>query len=330
MKKILYYPYINLPRTEWTLRTLLYYDNVGSIVPHEYFYYPERNYEPFMLELIRNELVTPINPLEVINNPWQVTEPFLQFIEHNTRRIQQKRSSLKNGSIELIHGGKFLPTRIHSDKFEDHLFYQLKELGLAKRGEGQWWLVETKTANILMKFLVTLISAKTNRLPTTDKMTGFSYYSTKRNTTSKRITILNSLIPFPEDINLNKLKRFKEKHSDLLNSFRTQVEKIALDHKLIEGTALFDKHLEVLKQRKEELTAKMNESKFNSIIFGTVCGLIGASQGIAFASTTAAFVGALPGFANAVYAALQIERAENLFDQSGLKYIALVDKRLRK
>ena len=29
---LLYYPYINLPDTEWTIRTLLYYDNVSSIV----------------------------------------------------------------------------------------------------------------------------------------------------------------------------------------------------------------------------------------------------------------------------------------------------------
>ena len=66
MNNILYYPYINPPRTDWTLRTLLYYENVGSIVPQKYFYEPEVNYDDFMLELVRNELVTPINPIEVI------------------------------------------------------------------------------------------------------------------------------------------------------------------------------------------------------------------------------------------------------------------------
>jgi len=29
MDHLLYYPYINLSRTEWTLRALLYYDTVG-------------------------------------------------------------------------------------------------------------------------------------------------------------------------------------------------------------------------------------------------------------------------------------------------------------
>jgi hypothetical protein len=88
--------------------------------------------------------------------------------------------------------------------------------------------------------------------------------------------------------------------------------------------------LSELVQRKEELAAKMNESKFKRILYGTVCGIIGAGAGIATASTAGAVVGSLPGFANAVYSALQIERAENIFDQSGLKYLALADKRLRR
>ncbi len=43
-----------------------------------------------------------------------------------------------------------------------------------------------------------------------------------------------------------------------------------------------------------------------------------------------AVVWGLPGFANAFYLVLQIERAEDIFDQSGMKYLALADKRLRK
>jgi hypothetical protein len=80
--------------------------------------------------------------------------------------------------------------------------------------------------------------------------------------------------------------------------------------------------------RKQELAAKMNESQFGNILFGTVCGLIGACEGLAAAETTGAIICGLPGFASAVYSALKIERAENIFDQSGLKYLALADKRL--
>jgi len=53
MNGLLYYPYINLSQSDWTIRTLLYYEKLGTIVPQEYFYNPERNYEPHMLELVR-------------------------------------------------------------------------------------------------------------------------------------------------------------------------------------------------------------------------------------------------------------------------------------
>ena len=72
MNNLLYYPYINLPNTDWTIRALLYYDNISSIVPAQYFHEPE-HYEPFMREVIQRELLTPINPMTVLENPWEVS-----------------------------------------------------------------------------------------------------------------------------------------------------------------------------------------------------------------------------------------------------------------
>lgn len=330
MSNLLYYPYINLPRTDWTLRTLLYYDNIGSIVPQEYFYDPERNYDEFMLELVRGELVTPINPIDVFDNPWEVTRPFLQLVENNQEKLRTAQNRFRQGLRGNMHIDKFSKANIHADKFDENIFYGLEQLGLAERTDGRWYSVEQRTANNLMSFLATLISAKTDRLPTTDYIRPFYNRQTFNQERRKRETILTSLIPFPDEIDMRKLLNFKEKHSGILNSFRTRVEQIVLDPNIIEGTPLFHQHLAELLQRKEELTARMNESQFNRILFGTVCGLIGAYQGMATASTTGAIIGGLPGFANAVYSALQIERAENIFDQSGLKYLALADKRLRR
>jgi hypothetical protein len=330
MSNLLYFPYIDIPRTDWTLRTLLYYDNIGSIVPQEYFYDPERNYDEFMLEMVRSELVTPINPLDVLDNPWESTRPFLELIENNRKKLENAQVRFVTGQRGNIHREKFGKANIHADKFDQEIFYGLEQLGLAERADGNWYSVERKTANNLMSFLATLISAKTNRLPTTDYVRPVYSRSSFKKIQNKRETILTSLIPFPQEIDLNKLLKFKAKHSDLLASFRTKVELIALDPNIIEGTPLFHQHLTELLQRKEELSIKMNESKFKSVLFGTVGGLIGAYQGIATASTTSAILGGLPGFANAVYSALQIERAENVLDQSGLKYLALADKRLRR
>jgi kae1-associated kinase bud32 len=330
MSKLLYYPYINLPRTDWTLRTLLYYDNIGSIVPREYFYDPERNYDEFMLELVRSELVTPIDPINTFDNPWEVTRPFLQLVENNQEKLRTAQNRFRQGLRGNMHIDKFSKANIHADKFDENIFYGLEQLGLAEKTDERWYSVEQRTANNLMHFLATLISAKTDRLPTTDYIRTSYDRQTFNQERRKRETILTSLIPFPDEIDMRKLLNFKEKHSGILNSFRTRVEQIVLDSNIIEGTPLFQQHLAELSQRKEELTARMNESQFNRILFGTVCGLICAYQGMATASTTGAIIGGLPVFANAVYSALQIERAENIFDQSGLKYLALVDKRLRR
>lgn len=330
MENILYYPYINIPRTDWTLRALLYYNNVGTIVPQEYFYSPDRCYDEFMLELVRSELVTPINPMEILDNPWDMTKPFLDLVEKNKRNLLKAQTNFRYGNTELLHQDKFSTARIHSDKFDDDIFYSLEQLGLARKDDGCWYSVEKRIANNLMKFLATIVSTKTNRLPTTDSampvFSKFIHAVEQR----KRETILKSLIPLPEDIDLKRLMQFKEKHADLLCNFRTIVELIALDPNIRENSNIFDEKMNELLQRKEELTNKMNESKFKNILFGTVCGLIGAYQGLELASTNGAIIGALPGFANAVYSALKIERAENIFDQSGLKYLALMDKRIRR
>lgn len=329
MNDILYYPYINLPKTDWTLRTLLYYENVGSIVPQQYFYRPE-NYDHHMLELIQNGLVTPINPMAVLEHPLEATRPFLNLIEENRNKLRRSQRDFRLTSRNSVPEGRFISTPIHADKFDDSIFHNLVELRLAERANDNWYWVEQRTADNLMKFLATLISAKTDRLPTTDILPFRLHKPRYLEEQQKRETILRNLIPFPEDIDLGKLISFKEKHADLLHAFRTKVELIALDPNIKMGSPLFQLHSDELLQRKQELAKKMNESKFKSVLFGTVFGLIGAYHGIATAATADAVIGGLPGFANAVYSALKIERAENVFDQSGLKYLALAERRIFK
>lgn len=330
MKNLLYYPYINLPRTDWTLRTLLYYESIGSIVPEQYFYQPN-NYEPFMLELVQSGLVIPINPMQVLDNPWEVTKPFLEHIEKNKNHLKKapKRFSLA-GARAFIHEGKFTPplARIHQDKFHHEIFYSLTEMGLATPAQDGWYAVEKKTADLMMKFLATVVGSKNDMLPTTDEIVPIFYKRKVAEEQEKRQTILKRLIPMPEQMDLNRLQAFKDKHIDLLDAFKIRVETLVLDPNLLQGTELFDLKVRELEQRKDELAAKMNESQLGNIIFGSVCGLIGAAMTLPVGGTWGALAGAFPGFANAVHSALKIESPEKVFDQTGLKYLALADKRL--
>ena len=339
MDKLLYFPYINLPRTDWTIRTLMYYESIGTIVPNEYFYDPENNYDPHMLELVRSELVIPINPIETLDNPWEVSNPFIEFVNGPDFKIKKRKRNFIQPNYTRIQNDKFKVTgsKIHADKFDKEIFYQLEQIGLARRDKNNynWFFVETRTANLLMTFLASVISSKLEMRPTTDiinksyKIAGKKIEHQKKQLISKRETILRELIPFPQEIDLTKLRRFKDKYISLLESFRNKIELIVLDAKLIEGSELFNEKVKELKLRKDELSAKMNESQFKNIIFGSICGIIGAYQGLASAETTGAVIGGLPGFTSAIYSALRIEKAENIFDQSGMKYLALMDKRLK-
>jgi len=341
MDNLLYYPYINVPRTDWTLRTLLYYNQVGSIVPQSYFNEPEK-YDRFMRELVINELVITINPMEVLDRPWEISRPFIDYINSDEFMMRQRRDHFQRGRIGMIHENKFEfnGPRIHVDKFDGEIFYQLEQAGLAKRKDYEWYVVEQKTANDLMSFLASVIGGKLNFLPTTDvqvRNVAFtniskSVYKTKTKENIRREVILKELIPFPEQIDLMQLKKFKEKHIDLLDRFKNKVELIVLDSKLEEESQLFKETIKDLIYDKEELSAKMNESKFGQLMFGTVCGITGAVIGLAAAGTTGALVGslsALPSFANAIHSAMQIERIENITNQSGMKYLALIDKKIK-
>lgn len=336
MDNLLYYPYINLPKTDWTARTLLYYDRIGSIVPQRYLY---NEYDPFMKEIVDNELVEPINPMNVLDNPWQVFHPFIEYINNDQFQLDKRRASFRGGKLGRIHRDKFegRGSRIHSDKFDGEIFYQLTQMGLAFEQNSHWFIVEQKTAGELMTFLASVLGGKLNYQPTTDQeRKRFATIQTKEVFQSykmidrKRELILNELLPFPDAIDLTKLKSFKDKHINLLYSFRNKIELIVLNPAIEEDTPFFQETIRELKLRKEELLAKMNEKKLGKIFFGTVCGIVGGAIGVLTAGGWAGAALASPGFANAVYSALQIERAEDIFDQSGLKYLALIDKRIQK
>jgi hypothetical protein len=71
----------------------------------------------------------------------------------------------------------------------------------------------------------------------------------------------------------------------------------------------------------------MKASNFKEIVFGTVCGLVSAGAGLTTLGNNGLIAG-LPGFANAIHSALKVENPEKMFDPSGMKYLALLEKKL--
>ncbi len=336
MSSLLYYPYINLPENDWTIRALLYYDNIGAIVPAQYFYEPEQ-YTPFMRKAIENELITPINPMNVLDRPWEVSKRFIKYLGERNSIIEQRKRSISSDKAYKIHRDKFLPVnkgiRVHANKCDTEIFDYLVDAGLAEIADTYWYNVENKTARELMFFLTSVIADKIDYLIATDRIDyGFSQIYARnddielRTRQYKRDLILKELIPYPKQIDLTGLRQFKDRHHDLLNAFRNKVEMIALNPSITPESPIFTVMVDDMKTAKEELARRMKESHLGEIIFGTICGTISAA--IALLGNPVA--GAIPGLLSAIYSACKIERPESVVDQTGLKYIALVDKRLRK
>ncbi|HHT9131146.1 MAG TPA: hypothetical protein ACFYED_01530 [Candidatus Tripitaka californicus] len=78
--KVLYFPYIRVPENEWFTRVLLYWDEIGSIVPSEYIYRPEAlgNY---MIELLQSGLVRQVFPGDYTHKIPKFEEAFLELID---------------------------------------------------------------------------------------------------------------------------------------------------------------------------------------------------------------------------------------------------------
>jgi hypothetical protein len=83
----LYFPHINVPTTQWTVQSILYWDTLKSIVPMEQLQHPEA-LDPLTRELLAEGLVESIIPGRFL---WQVErfrDAFVDYLE--SQRIRSR------------------------------------------------------------------------------------------------------------------------------------------------------------------------------------------------------------------------------------------------
>ncbi|QIL42389.1 kinase [Pedobacter sp. HDW13] len=332
---LLYFPYINLPKNSWTMRALIYYDTVSSIVPDEYFYNPDL-YDPFMKDLVQHNLVIPRNPVTSLDHPFSLVDPFIQYVTRPHYKIEEKQRRFLNLTETVaINKNKFPPANINGQKFDSGLLYQLEHLGLARKSVDNWYYVENTTAGYLMSYLSNILAKKLDLLPATDTALNVStrFYQKELEAAEqqqRRNKALKGILPFPQELDLSKLARLKEKYQREIFLFRSVVEQIAMDPKY-DSERLLQEKINELNAQKDELSARMNESRLGPIILGTAMGLAGAVIGYASTNTLGGAICGLPSFTNAIYSALKIEDPAKIYDPSGMKYLAIIEnKGIRK
>ena len=322
--KVLYYPYINVPKKEWIYKSVLYWDEVGVIIPPKYGEQLDLT-DQFTRNLLTNELITEVDPnayYDKLENSF--TEFFLRILSKK-KYINLRRKAFKHGVF----------SRIHVNKFEKKLMDELVKMKLAKREEwSSWYFVEEYTANLLLTYLANIIGKLDNYSLATDELINFKINVYKEAINEKLINIrekvLEDILPFPHDVDLRKLKNFKEQNYDKLIDFRIKIETLILDLADTKNQELYDKKyklkIDEIHKEKDELVIKMNESRLGEILLSTIGG-----------ATTAALILindpesllALGPLWTSVYAAVN-EYDKSKVGNSKLSYLALVNKNLKK
>jgi len=265
-----------MQKSKWTIRTLLYYDKVYSIVPIEFFEKPDDLFDPFMLELVRQELVTPLNPFSVIHDVQNRINPLIHELELDKNEIIARRERFQE--FQSVHSLKFRESnrKIHYEKMGEEIFYNLQCLGLATKCKGYWYKVEPKTATQLMTHLAYELSKEMNLNPATDRTENILFFDFENqennsNALSVEVTI-NNLVPRPEDIPMDTLSVIKSNHRDLFLEFRQLVDDLTM-LKQFDENEYFSK-IQELESKKIELTEIFRKYNIKKIFKGSVISII--------------------------------------------------------
>jgi uncharacterized protein DUF6236 len=324
---------------------LLYWDEVGSIVPSPYEQDVSR-LTPYMTELVHAELVRPIVPERYDQYLVEAARPFLEFVDSDP--LIKARSGGGLGSAPAPRTGAPAGTvmKIHGGKLGHDVESALVDRGLARRGtDGSWIEVESRTGSAYMAFLAAGLGSleEVEMDPITDGIGSLAPFADTESaddtialSNALAMRVLEGVLPGPaESVPVGELVDFKEAHGPLLAGFRGRLESQLLDIAEISDERLRERRVliltEELQAELEEVEARMNARSWPRLVFGTLCGVLGAAIPVGAALATGAIPAAAagaPGLASAVYSARQAMRGGEDFENAPLAYAALARQHL--
>jgi hypothetical protein len=218
----IYYPYILIPDNQWLRKTILYWDKIFPIVPLEVEeQIPQKHISK---QLKERGVLDFIHPEEVLNynEGEKLSGPFLRIVESEEFRSEIARPEKRVYS-----------ERIHRHKFAEPLLDQLRGLDLFKVESGtNWLLFEGLTGRIYMGFLASSLAKIKNLEPITDQevfQRGFlqSQLIPSQGSEIFISVVLEKLLPAPRnDIPVDNILKFKEKHESELLAFRRVIRDV--------------------------------------------------------------------------------------------------------
>jgi len=292
--KVLYFPYIRVPKSKWLTRMLLYWDQVGSIIPYDYIEDPER-LDEHTRTLVKEELVAQIIPGMYVEEIPNFVQAFRDYLHTRGAELDLRRETFAQGRT----------FQIHIEKMGD-LAEGLVELNLARASDYPWYHVEVETADDFMSYLATALGRldEVQSIPVTDTQqyisrymkTGVAETDLDKQLESLRLEVLENIFPAPEEpLSAEQIRNFKDKHGDKLSDFRRAVERELTVLADIEEPALRKRRLDLFyeeaEEKIEEIRERMKEGGFGELALGKFCAILAAMP-----DTSPIF-----GLANALY-----------------------------
>ena len=321
-RSILYYPTINIPTNSWLRNSLLYWDEVSSIVPQDYNDNKLIKLSSDIEFLMKEELFKPIRPDRLIydGNNWEAMNNFkMEFLE--TVEAPEFKNLLKRSQQQAfrIHGAKIPKSgmiakggRIHRDKMSDDIYYFLKEKKLAKKDSQhpEWMLFEGNTALLYMSILAKYLAYTANDLT----VIGTDYRIYERfnfkpisgsNGTHVASVDFRGLIPSPTNkVSIKDIVSFKRKREPNLTAFRKLLldaeKKLSQTKSNQEAKEIIVSFQEDLKKGLIDMASVFRDSKID-LIFKSLKSLVNYKSSTLVASAAVLFnekykISGMPGW----------------------------------
>lgn len=306
--RAIYYPYIQVPNSPWFTRTLLYWDEVGAIVPYEYLEDPER-LGAYMVGLVREQLVTQVVPGMHL---WKVPRFAAAFGEYLDRRGATSPDT-QQGWV-----------RVHMEKLQE-IAEELCSRGLARKDvssrHSPWYMIQPQIAGEFMAYLAAVLGQIHDGdkfVPLTDQRAQLNAFRERAPSVGRHASIrelvLGGLLPSPSGpVDAPRLAEFKAQHGHELSDFRREIETQVSRWSLIENdadrTVVVEEGVRELQGRVRDVSEIMRRAQWPQIDFGGLCTIVGS--GVAAWSALAAgdvalgLLGASLSLAPAVYDAFR-------------------------
>jgi len=269
MRKILYYPNININDGIWLRNALLYWDKVSSIMPHDCSDY---DLSPEIQYLMSTEFFEPTRPDKIM-----FSDVYHDFLDELRGKVSDLNINKRSEIVTRVHTSKLESIArkncIHHTKLSSDIIPILEEkMQLVRSENSQWYYMDEVLADIYMTTLAKYLAVMDDddTIISTDRYRFQNIAYTRKPLGSRynnRRAILNykiDALPVPlMDVPIDDILEFKVRRQDELKRFRLMVieneVKIQTCENLVEVKSKLNRFNEELELGISELEYIMKE-----------------------------------------------------------------------